>query len=433
MDYKQKIITVGDAIKKVKTGSKIVAASFASQPKSFLSFLHTLPKNITNLSIYNVYLLDYPFLQENRFTVYSTFYSGALRVAEKARGNVRYIPAHVSQFPAIYAGVNPDIFVGAASMPKDGKVSLSLANLYDRQSLEAAKTVILEINPNFPYTKGSVEVDLAKVNYIIEADYKPLTIEESALSEKDIIIGNLIAAEIKDGDCLQFGIGAIPDAVANALVKKKHLGIHTEMLTNGALKLILSGAVDNSKKKIGKGKSTTVFACGSQALYDYMHNNDKVEMLDADYVNSPSIIAQNDNQVSINSTIEVDFFGQCASETLGTKHFSGSGGQFDTVQGAKWSKGGRSYIALHSTAKVKNADGSVTEVSKIVPELKSGAAITLPRNEVDIVVTEYGIARLRGVDVVERAKRLIAIAHPDFRNELIEAMKKRWGSAKNIP
>ncbi|MCL2375275.1 MAG: 4-hydroxybutyrate--acetyl-CoA CoA transferase, partial [Firmicutes bacterium] len=343
MDYQSKIITVGDAIKKVKTGSKIVAASFASQPKSFLSFLHTLPKNITNLSIYNVYLLDYPFLQENRFIVYSTFYSGALRAAENARGNVRYIPAHVSQFPAIYAGINPDIFVGAASMPKDGKVSLSLANLYDRQSLEAAKTVILEINPNFPYTKGSVEVDLAKVNYIIEADYKPLTIEESALGEKDIIIGNLIAAEIKDGDCLQFGIGAIPDAVANALVKKKHLGIHTEMLTNGALKLILSGAVDNSKKKIGKGKSTTVFACGSQALYDYMHNNDAVEMLDADYVNSPSIIAQNDNQVSINSTIEVDFFGQCASETLGTKHFSGSGGQFDTVQGAKWSKGGRSY------------------------------------------------------------------------------------------
>ncbi|MCX5775339.1 MAG: glycosyltransferase [Firmicutes bacterium] len=287
--------------------------------------------------------------------------------------------------------------------------------------LTEAKIVIIEINPNLPRTFGDVELHISAIDYIIPVNYPIPELPDGEITEKDLKIGNLIASKIHDGDCLQLGIGGIPNAVANALVHKKDLGVHTEMLTTGFMKLYQAGAITNKYKKTHKGKMVACFALGTRALYDFIDNNPSVLILDGSYVNDPYVIGLNDNQVSINSTMEVDLTGQCCSESIGSRQFSGTGGQSDTAVGAQISKGGRSFIALYSTAMVKNpATGEKEEVSKIVSQLKQGAAVSLSRNDVDNIVTEYGIANLRGTTIKERVKRLIAIAHPNFREQLMK-------------
>jgi acyl-CoA hydrolase len=238
-------------------------------------------------------------------------------------------------------------------------------------------------------------------------------------NEKDIAIGNFIADKIKNGSTLQLGIGGIPNAVAHALMHKKDLGIHTEMFTTGLMKLVKAGTANGARKKTHKGKHVCCFALGTQELYDFIDNNPSVQILNGNYVNDPAIIGLNDNQVSINTTIEVDLTGQCASESIGHRQFSGTGGQADTAIGAQNSKGGMSFITLYSTANVKNPEtGEREEISKIVPFLKPGAIVTLSRADVDYVVTEYGCVALRGTSVAERVELLISIAHPKFRAEL---------------
>ncbi|HNZ50852.1 MAG TPA: acetyl-CoA hydrolase/transferase C-terminal domain-containing protein, partial [Bacilli bacterium] len=224
---------------------------------------------------------------------------------------------------------------------------------------------------------------------------------------------------INDGDTIQLGIGGMPNAVAKSLYGKKDLGIHTEMLTSEMAKLIKAGVITGKKKTLHPGKHVACFVLGDQALYDFIDDNPSVMILNGAYVNDPYIIGLNDNQVSINSTIEIDLTGQCASESIGTRQFSGTGGQSDTAVGAQNSKNGRSFIALYSTAMVRNpVTGIKEEVSKIVTTLNQGAAVSLSRNDVDYVVTEYGVVRLRGTNVRERAKLLISIAHPKFREQL---------------
>jgi acyl-CoA hydrolase len=308
---------------------------------------------------------------------------------------------------------------------KHGYVSLSLSNIYEKEMLEQADLVVLEINENFPRTYGDTEVHIQDVDYLVKTDYLPPTLPDVEPNEKDKIIGKFIADKINDGDTIQLGIGGIPNAVAKALVHKKDLGIHTEMFTSGMIDLIESGAVNGKKKTLHKGKHVCCFALGNKALYDYLDHNPAVLVMRGSYVNDPAVIGLNDNQVSINSTLEVDLTGQCASESIGTVHFSGTGGQSDTAVGAQRAKNGRSFISLYSTAMVRNPETGVKEeVSKIVPTLKPGAAVSLSRNDVDYVVTEYGIVRLKGTNIRERAKLLISIAHPKFRDELYkEAIK----------
>ena len=238
------------------------------------------------------------------------------------------------------------------------------------------------------------------------------------LDEVSKTIGGLIAERIPDGACLQLGIGAIPDATGMALKAKHDLGIHTEMFTDSMVELIECGAVNNSKKQIHRGKTVTTFAFGSQRIYDYIDDNPAVEILPVEYVNDPDVICQNDNMISINAAVEVDLFGQVCAESVGTKHMSGSGGQIDYVRGACQSRGGKSFIAFTSTAK----GGTI---SKIKPILTPGAVVTTSKNDVDYIVTEYGVAHLRGRSLGERARQLIAIAHPDFRDELTFEAKKR--------
>ena len=301
---------------------------------------------------------------------------------------------------------------------KHGYVSLSLSNTYEMRMIEKADLVILEINPNMPYTLGDVQLHVRDIDYMIKVDYQPPVMPDAPFSEKDAVIGKYIADMVPDGSCIQLGIGGIPNAVAEALKTKNDLGVHTEMLTTGMMKLAKMGVITGKYKQINKGKMVAAFAMGEPELYEFMDYNPSIAIMDGAWVNDPYVIAQNDNQVSINTTIEVDLTGQCASESLGSRQFSGTGGQADTAIGAQMSKNGKSIIALYSTAMVKDKDGNRHEVSKIVPQLMAGATVSLSRNDVDRVVTEYGVAELRGTDIRERVERLIAIAHPKFREEL---------------
>lgn len=308
---------------------------------------------------------------------------------------------------------------------KHGYVSLALSNVYEKRMIEAAKIVILEINPKLPKTFGDMEVPLSDVDYLIEVDYDIPVLPDIEPNEMDMVIGKNIAEYIKDGDCIQLGIGGIPNAVAESLYGKKDLGIHTEMLTSGMMNLIKAGVVTGKKKNFNKGKVVATFALGNKELYEFIDENTAIELRDGNYVNDPCVIGRNNNQVSINTTIEVDLTGQCCSESIGPVQYSGTGGQADTVIGAQRAQNGRAFIALYSTAMVRNKETNERErISKIVPMLKQGAAVTLSRNDVDMVVTEYGVAHLKGTSISERVKRLIEIAHPDYREWLFEEAKK---------
>lgn len=420
-----KTITVQEAIKLVKSDDIIVIGMAGAEPRLFLRELHHRANEVKNVRVTNCL----PFenaeffinpIYKSSFSVDSWFFGPSLRKASE-NGNISFIPNHLHLAGRKrFEHAKPNIFVGIATLPdKHGYVSLSLSNVYEKEAIALADTVILEINPNFPRTLGDLEVHLSDIDYLVEADYLAPTLPDAIPNEKDIKIGSYIAKRIEDGSSIQLGIGGIPNAVAQMLLDKKDLGIHTEMLTTGFMHLIKSGAANGKKKTIHKGKHICCFALGTQELYDFIDNNPSVQVLNGNYVNDPHIIGLNDNQVSINTTIEVDLTGQCASESIGYKQFSGTGGQVDTAVGAQNSKGGKSFITLYSTAMVKNPEtGEKEEISKIVPFLKPGAAVTLSRSDVDYVVTEYGCVSLRGTTVRERVELLISIAHPKFRDFL---------------
>lgn len=426
MSYKNQVITVREALDMVKSDFNIVTGLGAAEAKLFMEEIHTIAGRVKNVTLTNCLSMAHgEFLKEEyreSFNVDGWFFSAPMRKAFR-NGNISFIPNHLH-----LAGwkrldhVKPNIFIGAASMPDEhGFISLSTSNTYESQMIDKADVVILEINPNYPRTFGDVEIHYSDIDYFIEADYAVPSIPDVLPNEKDLKIGAYIAELINDGDTLQLGIGGIPNAVASALKGKKDLGIHTEMMTSGMVDLIECGAVTGKKKTLHKGKHVATFALGNQKLYDFINNNPSVMILNGKYVNDPAVIGQNDNMVSINTALEVDLTGQVCSESIGHIQFSGTGGQADTAVGAQNAKNGRSFIALYSTAMVRNPEtGEKEEKSKIVPFLKPGAIVTLSRNDVDMVVTEYGIAHLRGTNVRERILRLIEIAHPDFREEILK-------------
>lgn len=420
-----KTITIEEALDLVKDNDHIVTGMAASEGREFLKQIHKIENRVSKVNIDNCLpLYKYDFITNEKykdlFQINSWFFSGDLRKSFKNK-NISFIPNQLH-----FAGVKrlehvrPNIYIGNATIPdKHGFVSLSLSNVYEKSIIDAADIVILEINPNFPRTLGDVELHESEVDYFINVDYEAPILPDVEPNEKDIIIGETISNYINDGDCIQLGIGGIPNAVASALVNKKDLGVHTEMLTTGFMKLYKSGAATGAKKTLHKGKMVAAFALGTKELYEFLDDNPAVMILDGNYVNDPYVIGKNDNQISINTSIEVDLTGQCCSESIGPIQFSGTGGQTDTATGAQRSKNGKSFIALYSTAMVKNkVTGHREETSKIVVTLKPGAAVSLSRNDVDYIVTEYGAAHLRGTTVKERVELLIGIAHPKFRDEL---------------
>ena len=349
----------------------------------------------------------------------SWFSSGGARKAVNG-GYADFIPSYYRDIPGLIRNFYEyDAFcVSVSPMDKHGYFSLATTSSYSQAMLSKAKRVFVEVNRFQPRAVCGLQIHVSQVDAIVEHDAPLPELPPVKLDEVSVTIGNLIAEQIPDGACIQLGIGAIPDATGMALKAKHDLGIHTEMFTDSMVELIACGAVNNSKKQIHPGKSVTTFAYGSKRIYDYIDDNPAIEILPVDYVNDPNVICRNDNMISINAALEVDLWGQVCAESVGTKHMSGSGGQIDYVRGACQSKGGKSFIAFSSTAK----GGTI---SKIKPILTPGAVCTTSKNDVDYIVTEYGLAHLRGHSLAERAKQLIAIAHPDFRDELTFEAKKR--------
>lgn len=420
-----KLINIEKALELVKPKSSIVSGLGAAEGRAFLENLHTIYDKVkkvkvtTCLPMYPAkYFADDAYI--DRFQMDGWFFTRVL-INQQKKGSISYIPNNLH-----FAGTKrlafekPHIYVGNATpADKHGFHSLSLSNVYEKQMIEAADIVILEINKNLPRTFGDVQIHTREVDYIIETEYEIPVLPDIQPNEKDKIIGKYIAEYINDGDCIQVGIGGIPNAVVSNLKSKKNLGVHTEMMTSGMVDLVKDGIINGEKKNFNKGKLVCAFALGNKELYEFMDNNVGIEIKAGSWVNDPYIIAKNDNQISINTSLEIDLTGQCASESIGSKQFSGSGGQSDTAVGAQMSKNGKSFIALYSTQDLKNKEtNEITKISKIVPFLKPGAAVTLSRNDVDYVVTEYGVAHLRGASIDERVKRLIKIAHPEFKDDL---------------
>ena len=430
-NYTSKIINVEDALALVKSDSCIVTAVAAAEPQAFLSNLHTIAGRIRNVNV-NICLSlrSYEFLEsaeyEDSFDVVSWFHGPGTRKAQKLR-KVSYYPNNLHFMGSKrLAAIQPNIFVGCGTYPDEhGYVSLSLSNVYEKEVIEKADIVIIEMNKNCPRTFGDVELHVNDIDYLIETDYAIPEVPSAEPNEKDMAIGKYIAEYIHDGDCIQLGIGGIPNAVAKSLYDKKNLGVHTEMLTAEMVNLAKAGVINGKCKQTNKGKMVATFAMGTREMYDYMDNNPSIAILSSAYVTDPYIMAQNDNQVSINTTLEVDLMGQCSSESLGPVQFSGTGGQTDTAIGAQMSKNGRSFIALYSTAMVRNSQtGEKEEVSKIVCQLKPGAAVSLSRNDIEYLVTEYGVVNLKGRTIKERVKLIISIAHPMFREQLMEQARE---------
>ena len=423
--YNEKRCTASQAAAQLPNGAKVAMAVGAGQPSGILAalakrvragevtdirFYYLLCTSIAGQSIFDIELAEH-------VTPMSYFHSGVERALDKTRVSsglpvVDFVPCHFSQAPrSMVEHVGVDTLFATVS-PMDADGNFSLATNADYSLAVAQKPgcrVILEINPNMPYVKGNCLIPLSKVTCLVENDVPLPELPPTPRTTVDDAIGKIIAELVNDGDCLQMGIGALPDAVCAGLKNHRHLGIHTEMMTSGLAALVKTGVVDNSHKKLNRGKSVYTFALGDRPLYDFLNENPHVEAHPVDYTNNPFVIAQNDNVVSVNATMQIDLSGACNSEFMNERQFSGTGGQLDFVRGAYASKGGRSIIACHSTA----ANGTI---SRITPHL-SGPTTT-PRNDTHIVVTEYGWTNLKGKSAFERMRDLINIAHPDFRDEL---------------
>jgi len=425
--YNSKLRTIEEAIQCIKSNFDIVVAQCASEPQGTMSKLHLIADKVENVRVFSVLTLKpYEFYMnpemKGHFELASWFHApGSREALKKGIGTVTYVPnmLHRAATDRIHAHA-PEVFIGTCTpMDKNGFVSLSLGITYEKDILEHAKFVILEVNPRLPRTFGDTHVHVSQVTYFVEHDQEVPTLPAPQPNETDLMIGKYISDLVEDGSTIQLGIGGIPNAAALALREKKDLGVHTEMMVDSMMELYELGVINNSKKTLKKGKFICTFAMGSRKLYDWLDENVAVDFERGCWVNNPYIVSQNSKMVSINTCLMVDFTGQVASESIGINQYSGTGGQSDTAQGAVagFDGLGKSIIACYSTAK----DGLV---STIVPTLPEGTAVTLHRSFVDYIVTENGIAKLRGKTVKERTLELINVASPNFREELLEKAKK---------
>lgn len=416
--YQSKVVTVEEALSKIRSHDVIAIGAYSSEPEVLLSQLHSIAGRVEDVKVWTMNTNQvYPYITDEslkgKIDCISNFYGAGPRQAH-LQHRCSYVPTFLSMSAnsVISGNYRPTVYMAAATPPDEhGFVRTSCSQLMEQECLEAADLVIFEINPQIPVVNGTQHVPISKIDYIVELDYPPCTLGTIPITDVERKIGENAASLVEDGDTIQLGIGGIPNAVGEALMSKKDLGIHTEMLTGTMGKLMDAGVVTNEKKTINRGKTIGAFAWGDEQLYHCLNNNPMVEIRPSRYVNDPFVIAQHDNMVSINTVLQIDLTGQVCSESIGTRQFSGTGGAFDFAYGAFRSKGGRGILAFPSTAKKGT-------VSKIQPVLAQGSQVSIPRNVVDYVVTEYGIAKLRDRSVGERVEALISIAHPDFREEL---------------
>ncbi len=426
-EYNSKKISLQEGLSLLKSGYSLGTSENAIEPAGLLDNLHTLYGKVSGMTMLDgIMLKEHPFIVDPQYKglvdTESIFLMGPARKGLKF-GGVTHVPGDLHNVCKRWLEARDNhinVFWGSASpMDDHGYMTMSLCLIHEKELLEAADIVILEVNPNIPTVYGDTEVHIRDVDYIIETDTPLPELPRSKPTEIEKTMGGYIASLVNDGDTIQLGIGGVPDAVAEELMDKHDLGIHTELITNSMVDLVEAGVVTGRKKTLHKGKMVSAFVMGDRRLYDFVDRNPSVMVMRGSYTNDPTVIAKNDNMVSINSALSVDLTGQCASEAIGTTQYSGTGGQVDTAVGALHAKNGRSIIAVHSTAK----NGTI---STITPTLAPGSVVTLNRTNVDHVVTEYGIAYLRGRSIRQRIENLIAVAHPDFRGQLREEANKIW-------
>ena len=405
-DYRKKVSKPVDAIKAIHDGQCVVMGHAAAAPRLIQQTLADHCDDYNDVLIYHMTTLgDNPCYKPRcygHFRHVSNFLSANSReVIERREGD--FFPAYFKDVPSMIGNDIPcDVAVFQTTPPN-----------------AEAKTVIVETNEMMPLTYGDTMIHVSQMDYIIPCAYHLQELQLPEPGEVEMAIGRYCASLVNDGSTLQLGIGAIPDAVLQSLTDKNDLGIHSEMFSNGVMELMRKGVINGSRKTLHRGKAVVTFIMGSRELYDFVDDNKDVEFHPVDYVNSPLIIAKNDRMISINSCLEVDMQGQVASETIGMRQYSGIGGQVDFIRGASLAREGKAIIAMPSTA----AGGTI---SRIKPFLTEGAAVSTSRNDVDYIVTEYGIARLKGRTLQHRAEDLIQIAHPDFRPMLIEEYERRF-------
>ncbi len=414
--YQSKLVSIEEAVGMVKSGQSIVVAMCASEPPGLLGAISSRKDALENVTIMSCLLMrDYDFLKPEMkgHFLNEAWYYGLYSYRAHSGGTVSFMPNHLHECGMKKKELDPaDIFWGTATPPdKNGYMSLSLSLTYEKPMIEAAKMVVLEINENLPRTLGDTHIHISQVDYVVENTVPLIESPPVEPSDIEMEIGRYVASLIEDGSTLQLGIGGIPNAVTACLMDKEDLGIHTEMITDGMVDLFNAGVVTGRKKTLWPEKMVGCFALGTQKLYDFIDDNLGVELHGGHITNDPWVIAQNQKMVSINTTLQVDLTGQANSETFGTRQYSGGGGALNTCMGAQMSPGGKSILALRSTAKKGT-------ISTIVPCFNEGQAVTIPRADIDYVVTEYGIAHLKSMNVRKRTEALISIAHPDYRDWL---------------
>ncbi|MBP8819665.1 MAG: acetyl-CoA hydrolase [Syntrophomonadaceae bacterium] len=418
--YKQKLMSADEAAKLLESGDAIVAPLSNGQP---LGLVNAVAKRIREDNLTDIlyvsgvdvrwFDLYHPDLV-GKVTVESGFVAPATRHGI-GQGMFTYTPCRLGETVDMISRcrtVNACTMV-VSPMDKHGFFSTG-CNVdwgWEAAKVSNPRVIIVEVNENMPRTHGNNQLHISEVTAVIENHIPLVELPHIPVTDKDEKIGRFIADMIEDGSCIQIGIGSMPNSLANFLMDKKDLGIHSEMLTDSMVDLYEAGVITCSKKNFMPYKWIGSFALGTRKLYDFIHENPLVEMYSTKFVNDPYIIGKNDNMISVNGTMEVDLSGQCASESIGFTQYTGTGGQLDFVQGTWRSKGGKSFLTLYSTYTDK--DGEVK--SKIVPNLSNGMFITVSRTEVQYVVTEYGVANLKGQNLRTRVKELISIAHPDFR------------------
>jgi acyl-CoA hydrolase len=414
------IVSASEAISHINSKQSVFIHGGAATPRNLIAELIQQASRLEQVELLHLHTMGEALYSKpefkNSFRVTNLFVGANMRSAIDF-DRVDYLPCFLSEIPNLFRKRIRKVDVALIHVsPPDQHGFCSLGTSVDvaRAATEVAQLVIAQVNPQMPRLHGDGIIHISQINYMVEVNEPIPEVPPQELSELELSIGRHVAEVIEDGACLQMGIGKIPDATLKALTNHKNLGIHTEMWSDGALDLILKGVVNNSRKKIHPGKTVSAFVTGSQRLYDFVNDNPSVVLLDVSYTNSPFNISRNPNVVSINSAVEIDLTGQVCADSIGHHIISGVGGQVDFMRGATLSENGKPVLALTS----QTGKG----ISRIVPTLKSGAGVVTTRAHVHYVATEYGIVDLYGKTLNERAKALIAIAHPIER----EFLERQW-------
>ncbi|MDE6648700.1 MAG: 4-hydroxybutyrate CoA-transferase [Muribaculaceae bacterium] len=427
MNINPRYMSADEAVGLIENGDHVYIQGSTSTPEVLCRALAERGTELRNVTLYSAFAVckeEAPYCKKEyleAFNVESFFVSNGVRKwIQDGYGST--IPRFLGEVPALMRDgtCRVDVALLNCSMPNDeGLVSFGVSADLATAAVECADRVIAQINPQMPFSYGDPVIHINDLAAAVMVDDPLVEVPTIAPTEDEIKIGNHIAELIPDGATLQIGVGGIPNAVIRALHDHKHLGLHTEAMTDGVLPLLEKGVIDNSMKKVMEGKSVASLALGSRRLYDYMDGNPDIIFKDVAWTNNPYIIAQNPKVISINSCLEIDLTGQICADSIGTKIFSGIGGQHDFVYGSQLSEGGKSFLAMLS----KTGKG----LNKIKPVLTEGAGVVTTRFQTNYVVTEYGAVDLRGKDLAQRAKLLISIAAPEFREELERAATKRFG------